>query len=80
MGHAKAFAGIPFVHIFLMVGTLPISWMCTGLGYRSFLIFYRYPSKIRSETGKDVYVDLIGKYQVLEKNVAKNLKKTVRHF
>lgn len=77
---AKVLTGLPFAHLFLIIGALPISWMCIGFAFRSFLIFYYYPAKIMAETGKDVYVDLVGSFQVLERDVAKHLKKTVGNF
>lgn len=75
MDYVKQGIGIPFAHIFLIVAALPISWMCVGLTVRGYLIFYRYPSKIKKATGKDVYVDLVGSHQNLEKSAIKQLRK-----
>jgi hypothetical protein len=55
------FVGMPFVHIFLLIAMLPVSWMSIGFAVRGFLIFYKYPAKIKRTTGKDVYVDLVTK-------------------
>ena len=59
MEHATEFTGLPFAHIFLIVGGLPFSWMCLGLAVRGYLIFYHIPAKLKKSTGKDVYVDLV---------------------
>ncbi len=69
MDVASAFVGVPFVHIFLIVAMLPVSWMSIGLAFRAYLIFYFYPSRIRRDTGKDVYVDLASKHRSLEKRL-----------
>jgi hypothetical protein len=61
------FLGIPFVHIFLLVAMLPVSWMGIGFAVRGFLIFYLYPAKIKKATGKDVFVDLSSKHRSLRK-------------
>jgi hypothetical protein len=63
----SAFIGIPFVHIFLLVAMLPVSWMGIGFAVRGFLIFYMYPAKIKKATGKDVFVDLASKYRPMNK-------------
>ena len=62
-----AFVGAPFVHIFLLVAMLPVSWMSFGFATRGFLIFYFYPTKIKRKTGKDVYVDLVSKHRPIGK-------------
>lgn len=59
------FIGIPFVHIFLLVAMLPVSWMSIGLAVRAYLIFYLYPARIKRATGKEVYVDLVSKHRPL---------------
>jgi hypothetical protein len=51
--------GLPFIHIFFLMTTLPISLMAAGLATRSWLIFYYYPMKIRKRTSKQVYVDMV---------------------
>jgi hypothetical protein len=61
----NAFVGIPFVHVFLLVAMLPVSWMGIGFAVRGFLIFYMYPTKIKRATGKDVFVDLGSKHRPL---------------
>lgn len=58
MRHVRAFIGVPFVHTFLLIAMLPVSWMSIGFAVRGYLIFYRYPAKIKKSTGKEVYVDL----------------------
>lgn len=74
MDQVSEFMGIPFAHIFLMVGALPASLMFTGLATRSYLIFYKYPAKLRKATGKDVYVDLVSNYKKLDQKSAKDLR------
>lgn len=61
-----AFIGLPFVHIFLLVAMLPVSWMSVGLAVRAYLIFYLYPFRMKRDTGKEVYVDLVGKYRPVD--------------
>jgi hypothetical protein len=63
MGQVRSYIGIPFVHTFLLITMLPVSWMSIGFAVRGFLIFYLYPAKIKNATGKDVYVDLASKPQ-----------------
>jgi hypothetical protein len=58
MDAASSFIGVPFVHIFLMIAMLPVSWMSIGLAFRAYLIFYFYPMRIKKATGKSIYVDL----------------------
>lgn len=53
--------GLPFALSFLTVGSLPITLMILGLTTRGLLIFYFYPWKIKKQTGKIVYVDLLTK-------------------
>lgn len=52
------FFGIPFIHIFLAIGTTPLNLMFLGLSTRMWLIYYFYPMKIRKEKNKPVYVDI----------------------
>jgi hypothetical protein len=80
MGQAIELAGVPFPHVFLTVAAFPVSLMFSGLAVRSYLIFYRYPARIKRETGKEVYVDLVSACQALEKSAAKNLRETFRNF
>lgn len=63
MEAARDFIGVPFVHIFLIVAMVPVSWLSIGLAFRVYLIFYYYPDKIKKTTGKDVYVDLGSKHR-----------------
>jgi hypothetical protein len=55
------FAGIPFIHIFLAVFATPINLLFLGLCTRGWLIFYFYPKKIKNETNKIVYVDILSR-------------------
>lgn len=80
MGYAREFTGIPFTHIFLIVGVLPLSWMCIGLAVRGYLIFYQYPAKIRKSTGKEVYVDLASSCDSLNKSTAAELKRELKNI
>lgn len=50
--------GMPFVHVFLAISGLPMSLMFLGFTTRGWLVFYFYPSKIKRETKKRVYVDM----------------------
>jgi uncharacterized Tic20 family protein len=52
--------GTPFIHIFLIIATLPIVLMCLGLAVRGYLVFYYYPWRLKRQTGKDVYVIMGG--------------------
>lgn len=70
MGIARAFLGVPFIHIFLIVAMLPVSWMSIGLAFRAYLVFYFYPAQIKKVTGKEVYVDLASKHRSLNKQRA----------
>jgi hypothetical protein len=54
----KTALGLPLIHIFFLVNTLPISLMAAGLVTRSWIIFYYYPMRIRKRTSKQVYVDM----------------------
>lgn len=65
--------GVPFVHVFLLVAMVPISCMGCGIAFRGFLIFYFYPAKIKKVTGKDVYVDIVGKHKPLRKHSHKTM-------
>jgi hypothetical protein len=58
---ASSVIGVPFAHLFLCIGGLPVSLMCVGLAVRGGLIFFFYPMKIKRETGKRVYVDMTGR-------------------
>lgn len=58
MSQVRSFIGLPFVHTFLLIAMLPVSWMSIGFAVRGYLIFYMYPAKIKKFTGKEVYVDL----------------------
>jgi hypothetical protein len=57
----KEHTGLPFPHIFLAVATLPLTMMILGLSTRGYLVFYHYPMKIKKNTGKDVYIDMVNK-------------------
>jgi hypothetical protein len=61
MDAVSAIVGLPFVHIFLLIGMLPVSLMGFGFATRGWLVFYCYPMQIRKATGKRVYVDMTGK-------------------
>lgn len=61
MDTARSVVGLPFIHIFLMIGTLPISLMGVGFAARGWLVFYAYPRQIKKDTGKRVYVNMSGK-------------------
>lgn len=53
------FFGLPFVHIFLAIGAIPLDMMATGLAVRGWMIFYCLPTKLNREMGKQVYVNLV---------------------
>ena len=54
----KELVGLSFVHIFMVIAGLPVSLMCFGIAAKAALVFYYYPTKIWSRTGKRVYVDM----------------------
>lgn len=54
----KTTVGVPFIHVFLLINSLPISIMAAGLATKSWLVFYYYPSIIKRNTSKDIYVDM----------------------
>jgi hypothetical protein len=54
----RSMTGIPFIHVFFVVGTIPISLMVAGISTRTWLIFYYYPKRIRASTNKQVFVDM----------------------
>jgi hypothetical protein len=70
MDKASAFIGVPFVHVFLIIAMLPVSWMSIGLAFRAYLIFYYYPMRMKKATGKNVYVDLESKHRSLREQRA----------
>lgn len=53
------FFGLPFVHLFLAVGAIPLDMMAIGLVVRGWMIFYHLPAKLNRETAKLVYVNLV---------------------
>ena len=55
------FFGLPFVHLFLAIGAIPLDMMAIGLAVRGWMIFYRLPAKLNREVGKLVYVNLAEK-------------------
>jgi hypothetical protein len=57
----KDIVGLPFPHMFLTVGSFPVIMAVLGLAMRGYLVFYYYPWKIKKETGKEVYVDMVTK-------------------
>ena len=58
IGPVTRFVGVPFTHIFLAVGGVPIVLWALGATTRGFLIFYYFPWKLKRATGKNVYVDM----------------------
>jgi hypothetical protein len=58
MDTVKTAVGLPFIHVFFLIGTLPISMMAAGLVTRAWLVFYYYPMQIRQRTSKQIYVDM----------------------
>lgn len=50
--------GVPFVHIFLAIFAIPLNLIFLGLSTKGWLVFYFYPTKIRRETNKSVFVDI----------------------
>jgi hypothetical protein len=55
------FFGLPFPHIFLMIGCFPLILLVSALAVHGYLVFYYYAGKMRSQTGKEVYVDMTAK-------------------
>ncbi len=58
MGMIKEILGLPSVHIFLGILSIPIDMLALGQVTRAVLIFYVYPSKIWRDTGNRVCVDM----------------------
>lgn len=54
----KTTVGVPFIHVFLLINSLPISIMAAGLATKSWLVFYYHPSIIKKNTSKNIYVDM----------------------
>jgi hypothetical protein len=50
--------GVPFVHVFLAIFSIPLNLMFLGLTTRGWLVFYFYPMKIKRKTNKPIYVDI----------------------
>ena len=53
--------GLPLVHVFLAVFSIPIDMMAMGFIFRGWLIYYHYPRRIFCQTKKNVYVDLVSR-------------------
>jgi hypothetical protein len=68
MTAVKAHVGLPFPHAFLAVASLPVVMMVLGLTIKCYLVFFHYPHKIKSETGKEVYVDMVHRTIPLKKS------------
>jgi hypothetical protein len=51
--------GVPFVHIFLAVSMAPIPVTFFGFATKMWLLFFVYPRKIKKNTGKSTYVDMV---------------------
>jgi hypothetical protein len=56
----RATVGLSFMHMFGLIGALPVSLMGIGFATRALVVFYLYPSRIAKRTGKRVYVDMSG--------------------
>jgi hypothetical protein len=65
MNPMRTVVGLPFIHIFFLVSTFPISLMAAGFATRSWLIFYYYPKQMRRRTSKQTYVDMGSKSQFI---------------
>jgi hypothetical protein len=61
MRAVKSHFGLPFPYVFLTLSSLPLVMMVLGLTIKGYLTFYHYPRRIKSDTGKDVYVDMVSK-------------------
>jgi hypothetical protein len=64
----KAHIGLPFPFAFLTIAGLPFVMMILGLTMKCYLVFFYYPRKIKSETGKEVYVDMVRRTFPLKKS------------
>lgn len=53
--------GIPFIHVFLAITSIPLTLMFLGMGTKMWLVCYFYPNKIQNETNKPVYIDMSSK-------------------
>lgn len=58
---AKTFVGVPFPHMFLTIASFPLVLTVLGLTMRGCLVFYYLPWKLKTATGKEVYVDMVTK-------------------
>lgn len=54
----SSYVGVPYIHIFLAVGSFPIAPMIIGVFVEGWLVFYHYPYKIKKIAKKGVYVDI----------------------
>lgn len=61
MSQVTAIVGLPFTHIVLAIGSIPIDMAMFGLATRGWLVFIHYPGQIHRITGKRVYVDMASK-------------------
>lgn len=55
------FVGVPFVHVFLAISSVPLDLMFLGMSTKMWLVYYFYPMKIKRQTKKPVYVDMSSK-------------------
>jgi hypothetical protein len=58
MNTVTRLVGVPFTHIFLAVGMVPINLIFLGMATKVFLIYCHYPWKIKCQTGKTVFIDM----------------------
>lgn len=53
--------GLPMPHLFLAIAAIPIDMMGVGLAVQGLLAFYWYPARLRAQTGKLTFVDVVSK-------------------
>jgi len=54
----SSYVGLPIVHIFLAVMSVPLDMMFFGFVVRSALVYFYYPAVIYKQSGLRVYVDM----------------------
>jgi hypothetical protein len=52
------YVGLPITHVILAIGTIPITLWVLGIATKMWLIYFTYPAKILSKSGKRTYLDM----------------------
>jgi hypothetical protein len=59
--NVMAYVGLPFTHIVLAIGSIPITVWILGIATKMWLIYFTYPNKIFSMSGRKTYLDMSSK-------------------